>query len=530
MRHMDVRSAITAFLESILPRRRLLQEIRQAWGKPGEKNEWFADRYFRLAGGGDDLAEVDEHTWNDLEFPRIFSDLDATITPLGSQCLFQMLRTYAADPGEMASLHRSIETLRNDGDFRERIQLALASLNLPSASLVIDNLFKPRLEGPAHPRLLVGWSLVCVAALVAMAATVLSWKFLIAIMLINFLVVARMGLRQQDLSSSLQAMLRMLSVADRLSRRYEGQPVSQLTDLVASRAARERAARAFRLFGVTDRLPLGSGAWLNFLFLAKWLTYLHTVRRVSSVRSELRDVYELLGSLDATIAVASFLERTGTWCRPLIGPERSVEIVAGRHPLLDRPVPNSLILRERSALVSGSNMAGKTTFVKMVAINVILGRTLGICLAERATIPPSPVMVCIHNQESVQSGKSRYFAEVEAILSFLRAGPRSPLVVIDEPFSGTNTGERIAAARSVLRALSEDALVLATTHDVELQELLADRLDMFHFTENPERDDFFDYRLRTGPCTEGNALRLLARLGFPKEVIADAPDADPPVN
>lgn len=383
-----------------------------------------------------------------------------------------MQRTCAAGPEETESLHESIGTLRADKDFRKRIQLVLVPLHLSAAALAIDNLSKPTLKGPRRPRLIVGWSIVCIAALVAMGATVLSWKFLIAIMLVNFLVVARMGVHQAELSRSMQAMVRMLRVADRLSRNYKGQPVSQLADLVSAVDARRKAARAFRLFGVADRLPLGSGAWLNFLFLGQWLTYLYTVNRVSAVRQQLRDVYELLGYLDATIALASFLERVETWCRADIGPQRVIEIEGGRHPLLDRRVPNSLMLGERSALVTGSNMAGKKTFVKMVAIDAILGQMLGVCLAERAMVPPSPVMVCIRSQESVQSGKSQYFAEVEAIPSFLRPGAHSPLVVVDEPFSGTNTSERIAAAKSVLGALSEHSLVLATTHDVELQELL----------------------------------------------------------
>ena len=102
------------------------------------------------------------------------------------------------------------------------------------------------------------------------------------------------------------------------------------------------------------------------------------------------------------------------------------------------------------------------------------------------------------------------------------AGGPPPVLVIDEPFSGTNTVERIAAARAVLEALSRRSQVLATTHDVELQEILADRFDMFHFTEDPEVEGFFDFRLRQGTCTEGNALRLLAKIGFPRAVTAAA--------
>ncbi len=516
---------IELFLESILPRRRLLREIREAWGKPGAKDGWLADRYFCLAKTDDELSQIDERTWNDLEFPLIFGSLDTTVTPLGSQCLFRMLRTYAGDPEETESLHRSVQTLRRDKKLRERIQLTLASLQLNSAAMVIDDLLDPQHEGLKHPLLMISWSAVCLAVLAAMATSVISWMFLIPILLINSLVIARTESRQEDLSGSLRAMQRMLAVANKLTRNYEGQPISQLADLLTNTAGRKRAERAFRFFGVTERLDrqlFGLGTWLHFLFLAKWLTYLFTVDRVPAVHPELRKVYELLGSLDASIAVASFLQCTDTWCRPTIGPARTVRIDGGYHPLLERPVPNSLSLSERSALITGSNMAGKTTFVKMMAINVILGRTLGICLAEKATIPASPVMVSIRNQESVQSGKSRYFAEIEAILSFLRAGERSPLIVIDEPFSGTNTSERIAAGKSVLGALSEHSLVLATTHDVELQDLLREQFDMYHFTENPDLDDFFDYHLRTGPCIEGNALRLLARLGFPPDIINEA--------
>lgn len=202
----------------------------------------------------------------------------------------------------------------------------------------------------------------------------------------------------------------------------------------------------------------------------------------------------------------------------------SVEIEAGYHPLLAAPVCNSITLHGRSALVSGSNMAGKTTFVKMVAINVVFGRTLGICLAARAAIPGASVLAAIRAEHSTESGKSRYFAEMEALLSFLRiaAEGRHPIIVIDEPFSGTNTAERIAAAKAVLEALGERATVLATTHDVELQELLGTRFEAYHFREDPDVEGFFDYELRSGPCIEGNALRLLAKIGFPSEVVADA--------
>ena len=232
----------------------------------------------------------------------------------------------------------------------------------------------------------------------------------------------------------------------------------------------------------------------------------------------------MVGSLDAAIAVASFLERVEVHCRAAIAPQGTLEIESGRHPLIASAVPNSVKLRDRSALISGSNMAGKTTFIKMIAINAILGRTLGICLAQRAMIPDCPIRASIRSDHSVESGKSKYFIEIESILSLLRdaESDRFQLVVIDEPFSGTNTAERIAAAKAVLAALSRRSQVLATTHDVELQDVLNDRFEMYHLSEDPDVEGFFDFRLRPGPCIEGNALRLLAKIGYPPAVIADA--------
>jgi DNA mismatch repair ATPase MutS len=169
-------------------------------------------------------------------------------------------------------------------------------------------------------------------------------------------------------------------------------------------------------------------------------------------------------------------------------------------------------------------MAGKTAFVKMVGINLLLGQTIGLCLASRATIPRGPAMASIRGEQSVESGKSRYFAEIDAVLGFIESASQGGcrVFLIDELFSGTNTVERVAAAKAVLDALSKSAQVLVTTHDVELQHLLSDRFERYHFREDPSVEGFFDYKLRRGASHERNAIRLLERMGFPPQIIQEA--------
>ena len=446
----------------------------------------------------------------------------STLTHLGSQCLYRQLRRFPADAQQSENFLRSGEMLGGDPALRERIQMTLATLDADSGAMVIDYLLDPPVERLSYPRLTLVWSILCVGLLSGMALSLVPLGLAIPMFAVNVAVTARKARQRYDRTEALRLMHRMVGAARTLAALAPNQPIAQLQALAAEGRACERARRALRTMEFSNRLPLGLGSWLNFLCLADWVAYRFTAQRLPVLSADLLRIYDLVGSLDAAIALASFLEHTPTWCRPGASADGEIEIDGGYHPLLPSPILNSLYVHDRSALISGSNMGGKTTFIKMIGINVILGRNLGICLATRARIPHVPVMACIRTQQSVESGKSRYFDEIEAILSFLRSGPQAPLLVLDEPFSGTNTTERIAAAKAVLRALSVHSGVLATTHDVELQALLADRFDLYHFQERPDLDALFDYVLRPGPCTEGNALRLLARVGFPPEIVEEA--------
>lgn len=519
----DLQASKAAVLEFLFPRRRLLREIRSSWAVPGGKEPWLQERYFELTRADDDRLHVDEQTWGDLEFPRIFAQMDTTLTRLGSQCLFRQLRTYGDDSTAAEQSYESSQALRRDRELRERIQLILTALNADSAARVVEALYEGWIEGPGHPRLIVGWSVLCLSMTAALVASLVPLGLALLILAVNVTISVRTASRRYALIETLRALHRLVKVADRLGRLGAPGPVAPLAALAAGRASYTRLAGVFGWFRVLGALPFGLEAWLNLLFPAQALACLYTVRRLGAVREDLRGLYRQVGSLDATIAVASFLERM-EHCRARFAPDGVLDIEAGYHPLTPQPVPNSLRLQGRSALISGSNMAGKTTFIKMVGINVILARTLGFCLARAARVPRAPAMACIRPEQSVEAGKSHYFAEIETILRFLRLQGEGgwPVFIIDEPFSGTNTAERVAAAAAVLGALSRRALVLATTHDVELQELLRGRFDRYYFTENPDLAGYFDFQLHQGPCYERNALKVLARVGFPQELIDEA--------
>lgn len=520
-----VKSHLARLLDMLSPRRRELQRLRAKWGQPGAKHVTAVRRYFDLTR--DPAAPtVDDKTWTDLELPKVFANLDSTESPIGSQYLYRRLRTYVDSQQELAQYHADCQMIRANAAMREEIQLQLSGLKDEANDQLADAIFDTPPTRTTAMGLLPWWSLACLATLVVVVAMKLSIWIWLATLGINSLLIFYFTLPLHREVDVLRGCYRMLCVADALA----AQPASateprELAALRARGPQRARARAELHWLSALHRPAIEYlVVWLNLAFLAELVAYVRTIGRLGRIRTELASTFALLGSLDAAIAVASYLEGNADHCAPALARGRTLELVDGRHPLIAQPVGNSIRLDGRSALVTGSNMAGKTTFIKMIGLNVILGRTLGFCLAKRAVVPVMCVMASIRSEHSVESGKSRYFAELEAIRAFINRTGRDEcgLFLVDELFSGTNTIERLAAGRAILESIADNSLVLATTHDVELQEDLASRYDLYYFQEDPDVKDCFDYRLRRGRSSQRNAIRLLEREGFPADIVAGA--------
>jgi len=514
-------------VDRFLPGRKRLRELRSGWGRPGNGDGGFhASWYFDRTRG--EAAHVDDRTWGDLEFPRIFAGFDTTLTPIGRQVLFRQLRTYACSADEAARRYALCARLRTEQVLREWIQHRLLALKDETHANIADFVFGVEPEPPAHRWLLASWGLASIAVLAATIAWAWPIWIWLGMLVANAVIAYRAMWRIFRNTATLKSCVRMLRVADGLGRMRDTglPPLERLAGQAPQRAQARRDLRWMSLLQQPGLEDLGLPLWLTLLFLAEPIAYAFSIGRFARIRPVLASTFELVGELDAAIATASYLERYPAHCQPAIADRPLLRMVDGYHPLIPHPVRNSVELDGRSLLVTGSNMAGKTTFIKMVAINFILGRTLGFCLAAVATLPPGRVMTSIRGEHSVESGKSHYFAEVEAIRSFIAAAEQGgcPLFVIDELFRGTNTRERVALARAVLEHLAGQALVLVTTHDVELQPVLADHYELGHFRESPDVDGFFDYRLRPGASRERNAIRVLARMDFPERIVAAAMD------
>jgi hypothetical protein len=199
------------------------------------------------------------------------------------------------------------------------------------------------------------------------------------------------------------------------------------------------------------------------------------------------------------------------------------------HPLLkpESKVCNDFELDHdrRIVILTGSNMAGKSTFLRTIGVNLVLAYAGAPVNAESLQTSLLRIFTCIKVSDSVQDGLSYFYAEVKRLQALLAAteadDPLPVLFLIDEIFRGTNSRERLIGSRSYIRTLAHGTAVgLVATHDLELIKL-ADEIEGVvnqHFREEVSGGRMvFDYRLRPGPCPTTNALTIMRLEGLPVE-------------
>ena len=484
--------------------------------------------YARLTGEGAP-GSVDDRTWRDLDLDAVFAHVDRTTTSVGQQILYARLRNPPKDSADRAGFDALVRRLGRDRALRERAHLALLPLAaLGASTLAMLFTSEPiRLSKRWLPPLLTG------VTLGSLGLVALHGAFLLAVLAcfgMNLGLRFKLWQRLSLLREPMRELDALLAAGGRLA-------APELAELGAS-AARVTGA----LDGLGKLSPLVSwvagdraasneiaavvAEYLNVFLLLDVNACGAALDILDRHRSRLRDLYEAIGGIDAALSAASVRED------PRCGGALSIEeggplVLEGAvHPLVSEAVPSDVALAHRGLFITGSNMSGKSTYLKSIGVNVILAQGLGASFASGYRAPFLTVRSLIVGGDSITEGKSYYLAEVHAARERLEAlaGEGRHLVLVDEPFRGTNTDERVGASKAYLEALVRaGAFTVAASHDQELGELLAETFEEAHFTEQVRGDDVvFDYTLRPGPCTSRNALRVLELAGFAPELVGEA--------
>ncbi len=509
------------------------ERLKESFGKLKDDSFDFdsIEKYFRNNDHSKAYQVLSDKTCNDLDFDELFMLLDRTNSKVGQQYLYDQLRTINLDKEQTKLDEEIINTLSKDSDLRISLQKKLEKLNNKDA-YYITNLFQDQHLKP--PKWFFVIPLLAFTSLVSLILSFFNPIFfivLLSVFCVNFVLHFWNKNNLVPYVSSIPQLIKLNTVASHL---YVNPLLKKINpDLPKSIKLINEVKRSMLFFQLEAKLQgeFEIIAWFIFeilktMFLLEPLLLFGVLKRLNTKRDEIQNVFKFVGHIDMLISIASLRNGLHTCCIPSINKDHKIVVEDVSHPLIFNCTTNSITISEKSVLLTGSNMSGKTSFIRAIGLNVITGLTINTCFAKAMTFPLLKVFSAIRISDDLMNDKSYYFEEVLTIKEMLtesQSGNKN-LFLLDELFKGTNTVERIAAGKSVLSALTKNNnKILVSTHDIELTDMLADEYELYHFSETVnDKTVGFDYRLKEGKLKNRNAIRILEINDYPKEVVKEA--------
>ena len=511
---------LTNQLSTILLRKKLAK----AWeGKPffikKDSEESLAETMLLASALQPTDSQVDGQTWHDLDLYRVFDQLNYTQSSIGAEALYQKMRLIKFQPE--ASLQELEDFFDHHPDLRLKVQVVMNQLGKKNHNMARSIVANPGKQD----------SKIYLSLYIFLACLPVFSLFFLPF----FKIQAMMVLVASATFNIIFSSIRNWSNKMRLDR------VSYLVRIFASteklshlaipkQEALKQAVQPFKKTKVISGIlqsPTGSSdmeiilIYLNFLFLIPQIAQVYIYQQVRIHQKEAQEVINLLGELEVAISLLRHKRDVDLVCHPSFKQEVGIKGKGVYHPLLTDPVANDVRF-EKNMVISGDNASGKSTYLKMVAINCILAQGLGFAYGESLELSYGHVMTSMDVSDDIEVGDSYFITESKTILRMIESLEKSGFhyFFIDELFKGTNTIERIGSGLGIVRWLSRhDCLYMISSHDIELVAASGAVNDNYHFDScYVDGKIVFDYQIKQGAAVTKNAVNTLKSLHFPSEI------------
>ena len=468
--------------------------------------------------------------------------MNFTQSSAGEETLYAMLRCPALsdDDGAKRTMEKHIEYMAYKTDKRLDALMLLHELGKSGKYALadyLDNIKKLGARSNMRHYLCILMLIASFASLFAHA--LLGAAFLIAASCVNIISYMNAKGAAASYVAAFSYIMRMAKCADGIIKLGLGKEFDAYIGELKER--KTAISKLEKHSGMIFNLNSATGSAGGILFdYVKMLTHVDLIqfnKAIGALQAHEKDICDIadsIGYLDAVISIAYFRAALSQgYCVPVLakGKNEALVIKDGFHPCIEKPVANSIEQR-RGMIVTGSNASGKSTFLKMAAVNAILAQSINTCCASAYSGNYYRIYSSMSLRDNLEGGESYYMVEIKALKRIVDAADsdldsesENPLLCfVDEVLRGTNTVERIAASVQILRKLAQrDILCFAATHDIELTKLLFDEYDNYHFEEEVKNGDvLFSYRLLEGRAHTRNAIRLLEVIGFSEDIIEKA--------
>ncbi|MCR5106507.1 MAG: DNA mismatch repair protein MutS [Eubacterium sp.] len=315
-------------------------------------------------------------------------------------------------------------------------------------------------------------------------------------------------------------------------RQFESQILKKIHSRVTSQDGLLRAIKSLGTIGTINNISFNPLVHMILAGFLGWDYYIAFAaakwsKNNSGVFDECIDIIADIEELES-LAVLSLVRKTqkpDIYIHEKDNDDLKISVKDIYHPLLnpDTVISNSSEIDGKLTVITGSNMSGKTTFMRTIAVNMVLSFTgSGVC-ASSFRVPYMKIFTSMRVMDDVSGGISTFYAEIlriKEMAEYVSQNPDIPAIcLIDEIFKGTNSADRIVGSEEALKKLAAgNSMVIVTTHDFELCDLKTidgKNVDNYHFEEQYVNNTLqFDYKIRDGRCTTRNAIAILKMAGL----------------
>ena len=502
---------------SIIERRKQIAKINTLWDNKLKlesfirPNSRFDAQYHAYRDHYNEQSFIDDKTWSDLNMDTLFHKINFNFTAIGEMRLYATLRG-------MFKVNQTslINMFKENKVFRLNVSYILSKIGKNVYPLFPDQMLPTKrnillMFCPLLP--FIGFAFIF---LIPSKGILICLTFMILNAILSF-----------KLKKSYDQDLKSIFYTANVIKQSQALSKIESTPAISVDFTHFKASRRFSgLLARVESQDMASSIimFIKLVFMIDYVLFHLIQRSYFKYQEEVMSCYDYISLLDNHYSIAMYQHTLTHYCYPKINHNiNGLQMKSIIHPLLDEEnaIANTIDISNH-ILLTGSNASGKSTFMKAVALNLILAQSIQTATAHSFIYQPGYVMTSMANADDVLSGDSYFMSELKSIRRLFNTHQCNKIYCfIDEIFKGTNTTERIAASESVLSYLDNQKAyqVIAATHDVELSTLLENTYNNYHFNESiQENSIFFDYKIKPGKANTRNAIELLRITQFPIDI------------
>ena len=519
--HMNIKDKLNYSKGIIDVNKRYLDRISGEWIAFKDLGEEFVDKAHRYSS---DLDIVGERS--------LFQLINLTNTFYGRKILSDDLLNPKYDEEEIALRQEAVEELKGKLEFCQKLELKASDDSIKNPRKMIDYF---NMSKEVYSKTIINILRIMPLAFILVSSAILLFKIESLYRIVFFLftiqsIIWLLGMSKNNeilgnveyLTSNLGNYVDILKLIEKED--FQSSLLKDIREKLFSNDASLSAIKKLEM--ITQRISIKSNGLLylvfNILFLWDYQNAFSLEIWKKNFGKGVETWLYSIGQIEALMSLTIPLQIEDGLSFPHIDASSfKIEAKEIGHPLIKKEerIYNDITIEDEILIITGSNMSGKTTFLRTLGINIVLANAGTVTFSKEFSLPIMDIYTSMRITDDLKNKISTFYGELLRIKDILDYSEKNKntFFLIDEIFTGTNSKDRIYGAKNVLRNLNKSGLMGAiTTHDLEICQLDShERIVNYNFSEDYIDGKIdFDYKIKKGKSTSTNAKHLMELVGI----------------